>query len=126
MNDPEVIMLQPSRPISNRLRAHEVALEAAGIVLRMAVRVPAPLRPVADQAIRAATSVPLNLAEGQGRNGRDRHHHWRIAYASALETKSALSLLRAAGCVEPSDAGRALELFDRVCAMTWRLLHPKA
>ena len=118
-------MRQPSRPIRNRLRAHEVALEAAGIVLQIAVRVPAPLKSLADQAIRSASSVVLNLAEGQGRIGRDREHHWRIAYGSALETASALSLLQAARCIDDDEASRALELFDRVRAMTWRLMHPR-
>jgi len=125
MNDPEVTMPQPSRPIRNRLHAHEVALEAAGIVLNLAVRVPAPLKPVADQAIRAASAAVLNLAEGQGRVGRDRLHFWRIAYGSALETRSALSLLQAAACVDDSQATMAIELLDRVCAMTWRLINPK-
>ena len=118
-------MLQPTRQSRNRLRAHEVALEAAGIVLQLAVRVPAPLKSLADQAIRSASSVALNLAEGQGRIGRDREHHWRIAYGSALETASALSLLQAARCIDDDEASGALELFDRVRAMTWRLMHPK-
>ena len=96
MNDPEVTMLQPSRPIPNRLRAHEVALEAAGIVLQLAMRAPAPVKPVADQAIRAASSVVLNLAEGQGRIGRDRQHFWRIAYGSALRNR--IRTESAAGC----------------------------
>ena len=71
MNDPEVTMPDPLRPIHDRLHAHEVALEAAGIVIRLACRVPPPLQSLADQAIRAASSVALNLAEGAGRNGRD-------------------------------------------------------
>jgi four helix bundle protein len=126
MNNPEITMPQPTTPIHYRLRAHEVALEAAGIVLQLAVRVPAPLRPVADQAIRTASSVVLNLAEGQGRIGRDRQHYWRIAYGSALETESALSLLQAADCFDDREATRAIELLDRVRAMAWRLMHPKS
>jgi len=61
MNDPEVTMRQPSRPIRNRLRAHEVALEAAGIVLQIAVRVPAPLKFVADQGCESPIWLPRNL-----------------------------------------------------------------
>ena len=124
MNDPEVTMHQPAQTPRHGLHVHDLALEAAGIVLRLAVRVPAPLKSLADQAIRAATSVPLNIAEGHGRSGRDRHHHWRIAYGSALEVGSALSLLRAAGCVDSGQTAKALDLFDQVRAMTWRLLHP--
>jgi four helix bundle protein len=74
--------------------------------------------------IRSASSVPANLAEGHGRSGRDRQHHWRIAYASAKEVDSHLRLLAAAGAVHDIRVERALETFDEVRAMTWRLLNP--
>ena len=67
----------------NQLNALTTALEAAGIALALARRVPAPLRSLADQVVRSATSVAANLSEGHGRSGRDRLHHWHIAYASA-------------------------------------------
>ncbi|MEP0775734.1 MAG: four helix bundle protein, partial [Acidobacteriota bacterium] len=66
-----------------------------------------------------------NLAEGAGRAGRDRLHHWRIAYASALEADSHLRLLLGAGAVDAVRATQALELLDRVRALTWRLIHPR-
>jgi four helix bundle protein len=80
---------------------------------------------IADQVIRSASSVPANLAEGHGRCGRDRVHFWRIAYASAKEVDSHLRLLAAAGAVDRSAIQSALEGFDHVRAMTWRLLNPK-
>ena len=81
------------------------------------------MKSIADQLIRAASSVALNLAEGNGRTGRDRIHHWRIAYGSALQTSSALQLLAAAGCIRIERASEAEALLDRVRAMTWRLIH---
>ena len=109
---------------SNNHTAYNKALEAAGIALALVVRVPAPLKSLADQVIRAASSVPANLAEGHGRSGRDRIHHWRIAYASAKEVDSHLRLLAGAGAVDRTQANKALGIFDEVRAMTWRLLHP--
>jgi four helix bundle protein len=85
---------------------------------------PLPLRALTDQAVRAVTSVPLNLAEGAGRRGRDRLHHWRIAYGSALEARTALELLVATGCVDVDAAATAEALLDRVAAMAWRLVRP--
>ena len=122
MNDPEVTMSK-AVPNSN-LAALEKALEAAGVAIKLVMRVPAPLNSIADQVIRSASSVPANLAEGHGRFGRDRQHHWRIAYASAKEVDSHLRLLAAAGAVNGIGAEDVLETFDQVRAMTWRLLNP--
>jgi len=124
VNDPEVTM---SNALTNtNLVAHEKALEAAGIAITLVMRVPAPLKSIADQVIRSASSVPANLAEGHGRVGRDRLHFWRIAYASAKEVDSHLRLLTRAGVINGTKADRALEIFDEVRAMTWRLLHRTA
>ena len=104
--------------------AYTKALEAAGTAIKLVSRVPAPLKSIADQLIRSASSVPANLAEGHGRSGRDRQHHWRIAYASAKEVDSHLRLLAAAGAVHELGAEQTLRTFDEVRAMTWRLLNP--
>jgi len=123
MNDPEVTM---SNTVTNtNLVAHTKALEAAGIAIKLVLGVPAPLKSIADQVIRSANSVPANLAEGHGRSGRDRMHHWRIAYASAKEVDSHLRLLAHARAVNANGTQTAVLLFDEVRAMTWRLLHPK-
>jgi four helix bundle protein len=123
MNDPEVTMLDAAP--NTGLTVLRRALEAAGLAMRLAARVPAPFRPLADQVIRSASSVPANLAEGHGRSGRDRLHHWRIAYGSAKEVDSHLRLLVHARAVDVAQATAALQLFDEVRAMAWRLLHPK-
>jgi four helix bundle protein len=117
------VTMLDSLPNSN-LVAYRKALEAAGAALSLVARVPAPLKSLADQVIRSAASVPANLAEGHGRNGRDRTHHWRIAYASAKEVDCHLRLLYVSGAVHRGKATTALQLFDEVRAMIWRLLHP--
>jgi four helix bundle protein len=122
MNDPEVTM---SDALANtNLIAHEKALEAAGDAITLVMRVPAPLKSIADQVIRSASSVPANLAEGHGRTGRDRLHFWRIAYASAKEVDSHMRLHAMAGTISHTRAEKALSTFDEVRAMTWRLLNP--
>ena len=124
MNDPEVTM--PDVPATSDLIAHRKALEAAGTTIRLVLRIQAPLKTIADLLIRSASSVPANLAEGQGRSGRDRAQYWRIAYGSAKEVDSHLRLLAAAGAVDPSETAVALKGFDEVRAMAWRLLNPKS
>ena len=63
MNNQEVIM-RNALPTTG-LIAHEKALEAAGIAISLVLRVPAPLKSLADQVIRSASSVPANLSEGR-------------------------------------------------------------
>ena len=123
MNDPEVIM-HAELPNSN-LIVYRRAIEAAGTAISLVMRVPAPLKSLADQVIRSASSVPANLAEGHGRSGRDRLHHWRIAFASAKEVDCHLRLLASAGAIDRRRAAESIRIFDEIRAMTWRLLHPR-
>jgi len=118
MNNQDVTMHSPLP--TTGLLAHSKALEAAGIAISLVMRVPAPLKSLADQVIRSASSVPANLSEGHGRSGRDRMHHWRIAYGSAKEFDSHLRLLMGAGAIDSTRAESSLEFFDDVRAMTWR------
>jgi four helix bundle protein len=106
----------------SRLEAEVVASDAAVAMFGLVAGVGPGFRGLADQAARAVTSVPLNLAEGNGRFGRDRVQHFRIAYGSAKEASAALRLLVGTKAV-PVEAGQAvLEALDRVQAMTWRLM----
>jgi four helix bundle protein len=71
---------------------------------------------LARQATRAMTSVPLNVAEGNGRVGRDRLHHFRIALGSLREVGAALEVAVAVGWLEraPLAAER-----DRLCGILY-------
>ena len=114
-----------NEPPNNHLIATEKAIQAAADAIALARKVPAPLKSLADQVIRSAGSVPATLEEGHGRVGRDRAHHWRIAYASAKEVESHLQLLCLGGAIPRDQAMNASQLVDEVRAMTWRLLHPR-
>jgi len=122
MNSQEVTM--NNEPPNTRLIATEKAIQAAADAIALARRVPTPLKSIADQVIRSASSVPANLAEGHGRFGRDRAHHWRIAYASAREVDVHLRILCLSGAVPREKAITTLNLFDEIRAMTWKLLNP--
>ena len=109
----------------NNFRTLDLALQAAGTAIALVDRVPPKLKTIADQLIRSASSVPANLAEGHGRTGRARVNHYRIAYGSAKEVDVHLRLLASAGAIDSSKTNEALELFDRVRAMVWRLVNPR-
>ena len=106
----------------NRFVAHELALQAAGMVFELVGKVPSSCTDLADQARRAAASVPLNLSEGAGRTGRARLNHYRIAYGSAREARTAVRLLIEVRAVDPRQGLEAAEVLDRVGAMCWRLI----
>ena len=76
---------------------------------------------LADQLRRAAASVALNLAEGRRRFGHDRRYLFSVAAGSAAEVRAALQVAAAWGDVDANE--QALQLVDRVVAMTWRLTH---
>jgi len=77
--------------------------------------------PLADQARRAAQSVPLNVAEANRRTGKDRRNRFRIALGSAAEVASCLDVAVALDYVAAAEVAEALALVDRVRAMTYRL-----
>ena len=80
---------------------------------------------LADQLKRAATSVVLNLSEGNRRQGRDRRHHFNMAAGSAAEARDGLRLAIAWGHLKEPAAAPALELLDRQLALLWRLTHTR-
>jgi len=123
MNESEVIV-HDAKPTSEFI-VHTRALEAADLAITIVSRLPSPLRSLADQVVRSASSVPANLSEGAGRAGKDRAYHYRVAYGSAKEVDTHLRLLLGANVIDPARAQRSLRLFDEVRAMTWRLLHPR-
>jgi len=73
---------------------------------------------LAKQGTNAADSVLLNLAEGSGRDGGDRLHHFRIALGSLREVGAALDIAVAHGWLDGAPlAGER----DRLCGMIYGL-----
>lgn len=76
-----------------KLKVYQVALELNGWVGNLLATVEAKAA-AKDQLDRAATSIPLNIAEGNGKfSGRDRARFFDIARGSALETAASLDVL---------------------------------
>jgi len=77
---------------------------------------------LAKQGTNAIDSVLLNLAEGNGREGGDRLHHFRIALGSLREVGAVLDIAAARGwlALPPLERER-----DRLCGMIYGLQRTK-
>ena len=78
-------------------------------------------RDLADQIHRAATSVALNLAEGQRLAAGNQRKHYEIAHGSANEVRAALDVAEAWGYLDDTTAVR--HTLGRLLALLWRLNH---
>jgi four helix bundle protein len=76
-----------------------------------------------DQLDRASTSVPLNIAEGNGKfSGKDRARFLEIARGSALECAACLDVLVARRLATPEQIDSAKENLARIVQMLMGML----
>ena len=103
----------------HRLVAYQVAVELLLAVKAAGIR-DAKLR---DEALRAAKSTVLNIAEGAGRVTRaDKNRAFTIARGEGLEAFAALETAALVGDAEASDVLRCLPIAQRLYALLTGLL----
>ena len=102
-----------------KLDVYQRAIELVACALRIAERLPRGQAPLADQLRRAAVSIPLNIAEGGGRNreSADRARFRAIARGSAMESGALLDVIRLFSVVPQEDWAHAKSLLVRVVEM---------
>ena len=77
---------------------------------------------ILDQLKRAATSIPLNIAEAAGRTGQaDAARAYAIARGSAMECAAALDALAILRLVKPDVHQRGIALLERIVQMLTKL-----
>ena len=103
--------------------AYEVSLEVIKSLRSVVPQIERNDRDLADQLKRAASSVALNLSEGQRSLKGNKGKHYSIAHGSANEVRGALQTALAWGWIE--DASEPLRHLDRLLALLWRLTHPR-
>ena len=78
---------------------------------------------VKDQLDRASTSIPLNIAEGNGKYAlKDRCRFFDIAHGSALECAAGLDVLVAKAKVSPDQIHPGKESLQRIVRMLMGLI----
>ncbi len=103
-------------------RAQDSSFELARVLSDLLRQLGRKDRDLVQQIRRATNSIALNLAEGNGRAGKDRLHHFRIARGSVLEVQAGLRLAVAWGFVADARVQRPLSLVDDLLAMLGGLL----
>ncbi|HLN27938.1 MAG TPA: four helix bundle protein [Gemmataceae bacterium] len=82
---------------------------------------------VKDQLDRAATSIPLNIAEGNGKYGpKDRCRFFDIAHGSALECAAGLDILVAKTKLTPDQILPGKERLQKIVRMLMGLIKRKS
>ncbi len=103
----------------------EVYREAIAFVGRLSAILEPMVRvgEVKDQLDRAATSIPLNIAEGNGKfTSRDRCRFFDIARGSALECAAGLDILVAKVKLTPDEVRPGMERLQRIVKMLMGLI----
>ena len=103
--------------------AYEVSIQVIQSLRELVPQIECSDRDLGDQIKRAASSVVLNLAEGQRLTKGNKHKHYVIAHGSANEVKAAVQTAIAWGWIE--DASTTLAVLDRLLALLWRLTHAR-
>jgi len=105
-----------------KLDVYQRAIEFLALTTEATAALPKGYAALGDQLRRAASSIPLNIAEGAGRTGRlDTARCYAIARGSAMECAAALDALRVLGAIGDDVHGKGCELLSRIVAMLTKM-----
>ena len=101
----------------------EVAIQLIEVLAPLVPRIRARDRALADQLTRAASSVALNIGEGNYSDPGNRRARFFTAAGSANETRLALRVAASWRICPPTDVEAAQMLIKRILSMLWKLTH---
>jgi four helix bundle protein len=108
-----------------KLDVYQTALLYIAYTYRIASTLRGHHRHARDQLLRASQSIPLNIAEGNGRRAvPDRRHFFDIARASALECAAVQDVLRVSSGLSEAEYQEGKLLLWRIVSMLTKLAPP--
>ena len=109
----------------DKLDVYNVALDFVVLANDIVEQLPRGRGYLADQLQRAATSVPLNIAEGAGEYSRaDKARFYRIARRSGTECAAILDVCRRLQLVSEDRHAAGRDLLLRIVSMLVRMARP--
>ena len=105
-----------------QLDVYRAAIEYVGWAHRVCAGLKGDQRSTKDQFLCASQSIPLNIAEGNGKvSEADRRRFFEIARGSALECAAIQDVLEVCDGLSRKDNAEAKQILDRIVAMLTKL-----
>ncbi len=105
-----------------KLDVYRLAINYVAWVVKVSLKLKGDNRHAKDQWLRASQSIPLNIAEGNGKTtSADRRRFFEIARGSALECAAIQDVVEVLGFLEAEDNRQHKHDLDRIAAMLSRL-----
>ena len=105
-----------------KLDVYRCAIEHLAFVFKALPKVPRGWSALVDQWRRAATSVPLNIAEAVGKTSdAERTHRYSIARGEAMECGAILDVVQLLGVMPDPEVVQAKLLLVRIVGMLSRM-----
>jgi len=105
-----------------KLDVYRLAIEYVAWVYESSADLNATHRHARDQWLRASQSIPLNIAEGNGKSAEaDRRRYFEIARGSALECAAIQDILVVGKALDETESLKRKQDLDRMAVMLSRL-----
>ncbi len=105
-----------------KLDVYRLSIEYVAWVYAKAARLNGVHRSARDQWLRASQSIPLNIAEGNGKTAEaDRRRYFEIARGSSLECAAIQDVLVVGKALSETESKKQKAFLDRIVAMLTRL-----
>lgn len=105
-----------------KLDVYKASLEFVAFVAEISNELRGDHRNAKDQLIRASQSIPLNIAEGNGKRSLpDRNRYFEIARGLAMESAAILDVLVRCGARSEEDLAAGKILLKRIVSMLYKM-----
>ncbi len=110
-----------------KLDVYRAAIEFVVLVDKIVEQFPRGRAYLADQLLRAGTSISLNIAEGAGEySGSEKSRFYRMAKRSATECAGIFDICKQIGIVNEELFIRGRELLGRIVAMLIKMVQKQS